>query len=317
MVISMLAISVVSFVTFLFVEWKVARLPIIPLSLFRTRDICALALQTFSLGWVNQSNLYFLPLYYQNLRRWSSFASAALLLPIIGIQIIVSALAGRIMTKREHYGGVIRSGSIFLFVGSCLEIIFDRSTSPVAIIFILLLVGIGIGAANQPMVVAMQAKTKKSERAVVTSCRNFARFFGAACGLGVSSAVLQSSLKSGLSLQDQELASSAYSLASLGFEDRAIIDPVYAKAMRYVFITNAAVGTVCLLCSFAWRDHGYNSRPKDRDEERGESKSQSTTMMEGVRSGANEEPVAERVIVAQPDSIPEPASSKTSEKVLL
>ena len=40
-------------------------------------------------------------------------------------------------------------------------------------------------------------------------------------------------------------------------------------------------------------------------------------MMEGVRSGANEEPVAERVIVAQPDSIPEPASSKTSEKVLL
>jgi len=33
MVISMLAISVVSFVTFLFVEWKVARLPIIPCTL--------------------------------------------------------------------------------------------------------------------------------------------------------------------------------------------------------------------------------------------------------------------------------------------
>ena len=233
------------------------------MSIFRTRDVCALLAQTFALGWVYQTDLYFLPLYFQNLRGWSSIASAGLLTPIIGVQVVVSAVSGRYISKKKRYGGVIRLGLGLCLTGSGLMIMFDDSTHPAVCVIILLLVGIGVGNSNQAMVVALQAHTPKGLRAVVISCRNFFRFLGAACGVAVSSAVLQKSLRSALPQGYEYISHSTYSLPLLNQTSRPVVIPAYATATRNVFITNASVMGFSVLACLFWRDNGLEIRPED------------------------------------------------------
>ena len=70
-----------------------------PVTMFAIPEVSALLMQTFTMGWVNQANVYFVPLYAQNLREWSPVISGVMLLPIIAVQVIVSMLAGRWMSK--------------------------------------------------------------------------------------------------------------------------------------------------------------------------------------------------------------------------
>lgn len=96
------------------------------------------------------------------------------------------------MSKSENYGEAIRLEVALLVIAKTQ---FDRHPHPAPIVLILFAIGTGVGAANQSMVVAMQAHTKKTERAVVTSTRNFLGFLGSTCGVAVSAAVLQPTLR--------------------------------------------------------------------------------------------------------------------------
>ena len=78
MVISMLTLGSISMVIFILVEWKVAVMPMMPLHLFKIPAVCAILVQNFLFGIVYYSHLYYLPIYYQNVRQYSPLLSAAL-----------------------------------------------------------------------------------------------------------------------------------------------------------------------------------------------------------------------------------------------
>lgn len=128
MVISMLVIGACSLVAFVFIEWKVASLPMLPGALqlvpfvnsrgadlwtvvfFKNKVLCALFLQSFLLGAVYQSYLYHLPLYYQNARGWSPIVSAAMTAPMVGCQALASIASGQYISRTKRYGEVIWAG---------------------------------------------------------------------------------------------------------------------------------------------------------------------------------------------------------------
>lgn len=128
MVISMLVIGACSLVAFVFIEWKVASLPMLPGALqlvpfvnsrgadlwtvvfFKNKVLCALFLQSFLLGAVYQSYLYYLPLYYQNARGWSPIVSAAMTAPMVGCQALASIASGQYISRTKRYGEVIWAG---------------------------------------------------------------------------------------------------------------------------------------------------------------------------------------------------------------
>lgn len=130
MVISMLVIGGCSLIAFLFIEWKVASLPMLPsmcpvlpmqqknpsnaesVVFFKNRVICALFLQSFLLGAVFQSNLYYLPLYYQNARGWSPIVSAAMTAPMMAFQSCFSITSGQYIARRKRYGELIWAGFV-------------------------------------------------------------------------------------------------------------------------------------------------------------------------------------------------------------
>ncbi|KAJ5013035.1 D-galactonate dehydratase [Colletotrichum sp. SAR 10_99] len=140
----------------------------------------------------------------------------------------------------------ISGGFGFWTLGAGLTLIFDRNTKPGIIVIPLLIVGIGVGFIFQPTLVALQAHSIKSRRAVITSNRNFFRCAGGACGLAISAAILQATLRANLPAEFKYLSSSTYSIPQLSSDDMSRVLDAYMAASRAVFIFQIPLVGLCL-----------------------------------------------------------------------
>ncbi|KAJ5088657.1 major facilitator superfamily domain-containing protein [Penicillium angulare] len=256
LVISMLVIGTVALVIFLISQWKLSKLPMMPIDMYRTPAIALLLVQTFLLGAVYQTMVYYIPLYLLNAHRLSVFASAAIFASLAGIQAVMSAGSGFFISHFKKYGIVIRFGFAMWTLGAGLSLIFNRQTSPGVLVICLLIIGIGVGCVFQPTLVALQSHSVKERRAVIISARNFNRSAGGACGLAISAATLQARLRASLPPNLLYLAKSSYALPNLkGGVPTAVLD-AYMSASHMVFIVQVPLIAVCFLGSILLRDRG-------------------------------------------------------------
>ncbi|PKS12596.1 hypothetical protein jhhlp_000804 [Lomentospora prolificans] len=277
MVISMLAIGSCSLIAFIFVEWKLAKLPMMPcrtndtltsvaVSIFNKQAVVAMLVQSFLLGSVYQSYLYYLPMYLQNARGFSPIMSAAIAVALVGMQTLASVLSGQYISFKKRYGEVIWLGFGLWTLGAGMALLYSRTSSPGVIVIPLLVIGFGVGCVFQPILVALQAHSLKAHRAVIISNRNFFRCAGGACGLAVSAAVLQATLRAKLPSQYAHLAKDTYSLPEdLPSEAMASVLGAYMAASRAVFIMQVPLIGVCFLGCALIKDRGLEP-PEDEDE---------------------------------------------------
>ncbi|TID17364.1 mfs transporter [Venturia nashicola] len=265
MVVSMLVIGGIFCGLFIYVELKVARLPILPLSMFTNRPVAALLLQNFFFGMVLYTHIYALPLYFQNVREFSPIKSAMMVIPLVSTQSIASILSGQYISHKKRYGEVIWLGFFLFTLGTCLTTLFDRTFPIYGIVLILIVLGIGNGNVFQPTIVALQAHCSKSQRAVVISARNFLRCLGGSVSLAVSAAIQQNVLKRQLPAKYNHLAAKTYArpdFSDYSPEDDALVSEAYAKASRAVFVFMTPCAGLCLLAMFLVKDRGL-TRPEE------------------------------------------------------
>lgn len=127
MVISMLAIGSLSLVAFVIIEWKVAKLPMMPgrswsshkceavhlrvlVEIYRNPVVAVMLMQSCILGSVYQATLYYVPLYLQNPRQMSMTMSAAVYIPLVGFQSFISIVSGLYISHYKRYGEIIWAG---------------------------------------------------------------------------------------------------------------------------------------------------------------------------------------------------------------
>ncbi|KAK2729092.1 major facilitator superfamily transporter [Colletotrichum kahawae] len=287
MVISMLTIGTLALVSFIVVEWKFAKLPMMPIPIFKNKML----VQTFLFGAAYQSYLYYIPLYLQNAHQFSVMHSAAIYVSLVVCQSVFSILSGQYISRTKRYGEVIWLGFGFWTLGAGLTLIFDRNTKPGIIVIPLLIVGIGVGFIFQPTLVALQAHSIKSRRAVITSNRNFFRCAGGASGLAISAAILQATLRANLPAEFKYLSSSTYSIPQLSSDDMSRVLDAYMAASRAVFTFQIPLVGLCLVGCLLIKDRGLepidDTKPEDtssesRDEEEGISREKTSE-----RDGAN------------------------------
>lgn len=247
-------------------------MPMIPLHLFTIPAVGAILAQNFLFGIVYQSSLYYLPIYFQNIRLFSPTESAALLVPFVAVQSIFSVLSGQYISRMKRYGEVIWAGYAAWTLGAGLMLTLSRTTAIWAICLVLAVEGIGVGFIFQPTLVAAQAHSKKADRAVVIAVRNFLRSFGGAVGLALSSSVFSNVL--GRHLRASDLPSNIVEtimsavLAVPSFEgvsviEREMILDSYMAAIKGVFYVWAPVMGTCLLLCLLIKDRGLQ-RPEER-----------------------------------------------------
>jgi MFS family permease len=227
--------------------------------------VAALLFQNFFFGMVFYNYLYSLPLFYQNVRKFSPIKSALMTLPMVLTQSVASILSGQYISRTKRYGEVIWLGYFLFTLGIALTTLFNRTIPQYGIILILIILGYGNGNCFQPTIIALQAHCFKSQRAVVISVRNFLRCLGGSIGLAISSAIQQNVLKAQLPEKFKYLSASTYAkpdYSKFSVEDGAAILDAYARASRMVFVFMAPCAGLCLLTCVFVRDRGL-TRPEE------------------------------------------------------
>ncbi|KAG9258882.1 major facilitator superfamily domain-containing protein [Emericellopsis atlantica] len=256
MVISMLSIGVLSLVLFVFIEWKVAKLPMMPIEIYANPVVVVMLLQYFIFGAVFQSMIFYIPMYLQNAHEFSMITSALVYIPLPALQAIVSISTGYYITYTKRYGEVLWTGFTLWTLGLGLTLIYTRST-PIGIIIIpFIVIGFGAGCIFQPTLIALQAHSPKARRAVIISNRNFYRCAGGACGLAISAAVMQARLRSALPEQYAYIAHSTYSLPNFSGNVPTEVLDAYMAASHAVFTLQVPLVGICLLGMLFIRDRG-------------------------------------------------------------
>ncbi|KAI0478549.1 major facilitator superfamily domain-containing protein [Xylariaceae sp. FL0804] len=267
MVIAMLAVGGLAFALFVVVEWKVARLPMMPVQMFKSPVVVVLLLQTFLFGAVYQSYIYYVPMYLQNVRGFSVTRSAAMMASMVSTQAVFSIMCGQYMSRTKRWGEVVWVGFGLWTLGSGLMLRYTRTTPVGQIAAPLVVSGAGVGCVFQPTLVALQSHVPRARRAVIISNRNFFRCLGGSAGLAASAAVLQAALRAHLPPQWAPiLAGSTYAVPSAARQVDAVLD-AYMAASRAVFLVQVPLIAVALLCCAFVRDRGLEPR-EDREERR-------------------------------------------------
>ncbi|KAL7266808.1 hypothetical protein RUND412_010629 [Rhizina undulata] len=238
LVITLLILGVVALAAFGAVEHYHAKIPIIPLRIFKNWSMVILTFLSVGNGFLFYPAIYYVPEYLQHVKHYSSIHSGVILLALIMPQVATVVATGYILSWRGRYQVVLIAGYTTYLIAVGLEITFDTNTTLAKIVGILFLQGFGLGCTTQTGLVAMQANSEHADRAVVTGVRNVGRILGGAIGISVCQGLLTSRIPGGEFGTFPE---------GLDPEQEAVWTEAYSRAFKAVWYWLLAVAVAQLL----------------------------------------------------------------------
>ncbi|KAF8878954.1 major facilitator superfamily domain-containing protein [Infundibulicybe gibba] len=238
-------------------EWKGARLPIVPMYIFRHLTVTGVYITMFVNGFVFFSSLYYLPQFFQVALGYTPIWAGIFLVPVLVSQMVVSWTAGVIVSRTGRYRTIIHLGFTMWAIACGLISTTKPSSSKAALVVYMLLAGTGAGQTLQTTTVAAQASVARKDMSVVTAFRNFVRLLGGTLSLAVGSTILNNSLRQAMTplslspalisaiISDPSLLGSPGTSGLGASMATEILSNGYTRGFRAIFLLNAA------LCAFA------------------------------------------------------------------
>lgn len=220
-----LVLGAVGLLAWLSFEHTIPAAPILPLVILRNRTACAAFLGTLITGYIQFGLLYYLPLYYQISKGYSSLACGLALLPQCLVSGPMSAMTGIVITKSGRYRPFIWFGWLILALGCGILQLLELDTSVVKWIFLNVVSGVGLGLLFVSLTMAAQAATIKEHIAIASGLVPFFRAVGQALGIVIGNAVFQNVLK-------RRLAALTTSIMDLTLEDLAKDVALFNEVVR-------------------------------------------------------------------------------------
>ncbi|KAI4663509.1 uncharacterized protein J4E78_003924 [Alternaria triticimaculans] len=193
-VIALLVVGGVMIFAFIYSEAKVAKYPLIPMTVFRRGTNVAAFLVVFFHGFVFIAGEYYMPLYFQAVLEASPLQSGLLLLPFIVTGAIGGVICGLIMHKTGHFREIIWVGTLLLTIGFGLFISFDAYTSTGKAVGFVILGGLGSGILFEAPMIAIQSQVEQRDVATATATLSFVRNIGVAISTIIGGTIFQNSM---------------------------------------------------------------------------------------------------------------------------
>ncbi|KAJ7099964.1 major facilitator superfamily domain-containing protein [Mycena belliarum] len=256
-------------------EWKGARLPIVPMYIFKHQTVTGVFIAMFINGFVFFSTLYYLPQFFQVALGYDPLHAGLFLVPLLVSQILASWIAGMLVSRTGRYRTIIHVGfAVWSIACGCISTIRPGSSKAVQVVY-MLLAGIGAGQTMQTTTVAVQASVSRRDMSVVTAMRNFLRLLGGTLSLAVASTLLNNKLRTAmtaLGVAPADIIRIIDDPSLLHTPARANVSPTVATAILYhgytkgfsaLFILNAALTVFATLVSVVMIKHKELSRGED------------------------------------------------------
>ncbi|HEY0454038.1 MDR family MFS transporter [Actinophytocola sp.] len=248
----------------LFLAWeRRAKEPILPLSLFRLREISVAMAITFIIGVATIGAYFFVPIYLQVVRGDDPTTAGLNLLPLMIAVMLGSGASGWLIAAvLGRAKVVVVAGVAAMTVGLFLLSLLDAATPAWQLWAYQVILGIGIGMVISKLIIAVQNLVGRRELGAITAQANFVRVVGSAIGAAVFGAVLAARLGSawthsavaaqvpGGSAVLYEDPASIKALADTAPEVYPAVIDAFASALQDVFLV--AAGLMVLAFVLTW-----------------------------------------------------------------
>ncbi|RAL08291.1 MDR family MFS transporter [Aspergillus homomorphus CBS 101889] len=266
-IICLLIFGLVTAGLFLLNEWKYARTPIIPITIFSDLYNLTILLINFCHATVFIGGCFYLPVYFQNVLLASSLMSGVYLLPLVVALSISSGFGGFYMRSTGRSREAICLGMLFTTLGYGLYIDLQSYASWPRIILFQVVAGLGIGPNFQATLIALQANTKPEELGRGTATFSFVRQLAAAVSVVVGSVVYGHvvSTKQGTmaavlgdtlagEIVEASTAAGAFVKMLPRGEEREVVLHSLTEALSWVWVLYTAVAGFGFLISLSLKD---------------------------------------------------------------
>ncbi|WP_405492451.1 MDR family MFS transporter [Nocardia sp. NBC_00511] len=187
-VIITIAIAVLGLPAFLWSQTRAAE-PIIPLSLFANRNFTLTSVLSVMVGVAMFGAVSFLPLFQQTVQGASASNSGLLLLPMMVPIIVVSQIAGRVMSKTGRYKVFPILGGVLLTAGSIALATVGTGTSRLESSIYMALLGAGMGFLMQMTVLIAQNSVQMKDIGAASGVSTLFRTLGGSFGVALFGAL--------------------------------------------------------------------------------------------------------------------------------
>ena len=242
------------------VESRVAE-PVIPLRLFKDRTIALASIASTLVGVAMFGATVFLSQFFQLAHGKTPTVAGLLTLPMVLGLLLSSILTGRVIARTGVWKRYLVGGAALLVVGPGLLSTLDHTTSMVTAGVFMLVMGIGLGAVNQNLVLAVQNAAAQRDIGAASSLAAFFRTMGGSAGVSALGAVLghqvATSVAAGLAklgIPVEGEAGTIPDLDTLPGPVREVFEAAYGDATGHVFLIAVPFALVALVCILLIRE---------------------------------------------------------------
>lgn len=260
----------------IYVEGRMATEPVIPLRLFRDRTTALATVASAMIGVAMFGSTVYLSQYFQLARGMSPTEAGLMSIAMVGGLLVTSIVTGRVISTTGSWKRYLVGGALLTTVGFALLGTIDETTSLWVIGGFMTLVGLGIGATMQNLVLAVQNNTAQSDMGAASAAVAFFRSMGGAIGVSALGALLDhqvsrrlteglARLGPGRSGQGAD-SSTIPDVSTLPGPVRELYQQAFGEATGHLFLVAVPFAAVALLCILAIREVPLRTT-LDRDDE--------------------------------------------------
>ena len=242
LMIALIAISVAGLIGFILVERRAGE-PILPLRLFRTRDVWVTSVVGLIVGFALIGSVTYLPVFLQIVKGLSPTESGLRMVPLMTGTLVTSIVAGQLVSRTGKYKLFPIIGTTIVTLSLLLISRMTGETSALAASLYMLLLGLGLGFVMQVLIIAVQNAVDYRDLGVATSNAILFRFIGGSLGTALLGAVLATQLNANV----QRLMPGTSALDSISPQALAGLSPSLRAAYTAAFV--ASLSTVFLVAA--------------------------------------------------------------------
>jgi len=255
--VAMLVAAAVVIAAAVYVEGKVASEPVVPLRLFRDRTTSLATLASVMIGVAMFGSTVYLSQYFQLSKGMTPTHAGLMSICMVGGLLVSSIVTGRIITETGLWKRWLVGGSVLVILGFALLSTIDADTSLVVIGLFMAVLGIGMGATMQNLVLAVQNNAKAADLGAASSVVAFFRSMGGSIGVSALGALLAHQVadkvtaglaKLGIDPSGGGGTGTIPDLADLPAPVRPLYEPSFGEATGHLFLVSVPFAVVALVC---------------------------------------------------------------------
>jgi EmrB/QacA subfamily drug resistance transporter len=239
-----------------YVEAKVALEPVIPLRLFKDRTTSLATAASVMVGIAMFGATVYLSQYFQLARGMTPTHAGLMSIAMVGGLLVSSIVTGKIISDTGSWKKYLVGGMVAVILGLSLLSTIDAHTNLALVGLFMAVVGVGLGATMQNLVLAVQNNAAQADMGSASAVVAFFRSMGGSIGVSALGAVLShqvaSQVASGLAAlgisSDSQDSHSIPDLGSLPAPVRAVFENAFGEATGHLFLVAVPFAVIALVC---------------------------------------------------------------------